>query len=239
MRWTIWGHLEFRMHRIQEDGMQEQKYIQSPVSLCSEWRPTHVFSQAPKRRTETYTVDCSNIYCPNTQLETWLAVQAEKPNAWLCCVCSAKRDSCYGCESQRLSSRMSCDCSSCRRSNCGSGSGSGSGSCSCSCPCSDSGWCCELGSDCGYVWRCCSTMTRWSTDCWRKDWVGSKGWVASWHCREQWLNAINLKAAYSFYPRGFVLVIRDLQMQRTTFLCGWIQTGEKQIYCFCLFNLQR
>lgn len=146
----------------------------------------------------------------------------EKPNAWLCCVCSTKRDSCYGCESQRLSSRMSCDCSSCRRSNCGSGSVS----CSCSCFCSDSGWCCELGSDCGYVWRCCSTMTRWLTDCWRKDWVGSKGWVASWHCREQRLNVINLKDAHSFYPHGFVLVIKSSNAKN--YISLWMDTNRRE-----------
>lgn len=51
---------------------------------------------------------------------------SEKPNAWFCCVCSTNRDSGCDCGSQRLSSRMNCGCSSCRRSNCCSGSGFGS-----------------------------------------------------------------------------------------------------------------
>ncbi len=97
---------------------------------------------------------------------------SEKPNAWFCCVCSTNRDSGCDCGPQRLSSRMNCGYSSCRRSNCCSGSGFGS--------C----WCCGSGCDCGCGWRGCSRTTRWWTDCWRKDWVGSKGWVASWHCEE-------------------------------------------------------
>lgn len=97
-------------------------------------------------------------------LSMWFS---EKPNAWTFCVCSTNCGSGCDSESRRWSSTRSCGCSSCRRSSCGSGF--------------CCGWCCGLGCGCGCGWRGCSRMTRWWTG-WRKGWVGSKGWVASWHC---------------------------------------------------------
>lgn len=94
---------------------------------------------------------------PLPQLPT--QASTDNTSAWPCCVCSANLDSGYGCGNQRWSSRTSCGCSSCGRSTCGSSS------------------CCG--------WRCCSKRRRWWSGCWRKDWGGSKGWVAFWHCGER------------------------------------------------------
>lgn len=125
-------------------AVQEQKYIQSPA-ISEESDEDHI-SQDPlpsrfQSGIKAHSVDYSDIHRPRPQLETQLGVQAINirpvSSAGLCCVYSTPRDSCCGCACQRLSSRMSCGCSSCRRSTCGSDCGSGY----------DTG--CGSGCDCG------------------------------------------------------------------------------------------
>lgn len=124
-----------------------------------------IFTHASKRSTKAHTPHCSlAVAIFHGKQEWWLrpAIATYNTSAWPCCVCSVNLDSGYGCRNQRWSSKTSCGCSSCRRSICGSSS------------------CCGYG----YGWRCYSKRRRWSSGCWRKDWGGSKGWVAFWHCGE-------------------------------------------------------
>ena len=149
-------------------------------SLWAEWTGLHqwktksdpcwdISTQASERRCTQSIAPTSPVLAHDWKHDRCFSplMFSEKPNAWFWCVCSTNRDSCCGCcgccGSQKWSSKMSCGCSSCRRSSCGSGSYSGSG------------WGCGLGCDCGCGWRGCSRTTHWWTGCWRKDWAGNKG----------------------------------------------------------------
>lgn len=121
-------------------AVQEQKYIQSPA--ISEQSDEDHISQDPLLRRfqsdiKARSVDYSDVHRPCPQLETQAINIRPVSSTGLCCVYSTLRDSCCGCACRRLSSRMSCGCSSCRRSTCGSGCGSGY----------DTG--CGSGCDCG------------------------------------------------------------------------------------------
>lgn len=160
---------------IQEDTVHEQKYIHSPVVSVGRVSKTPAGRLLLERQNwawrNTQSVAPTSTVPTLNSKHDWQfrpLIFTEKPNAWLCCVCSTNHGSCCDCGYQRLSSRMNCGCNFCRRSN----------------YCSGSGWCCGSDCDCDCGWRYCSMMTRWRTDCWRKDLVGSKVLVASWHCGE-------------------------------------------------------
>lgn len=140
---------------MQEDAVHEQNKQRHSVSssLCGQseqdclnerhgWTPAGTFPLKRQRRARRRTqsiVPTSAVLALNWKHGRCFCpvMFSGKPNAWFCCVCSANCGSGCDCGSQRLSSRMNYDCSSCRRSNCGSGSCSGS--------------CCGSGCDCGYA----------------------------------------------------------------------------------------